>query len=275
MKKSSFYLAALAAVAVAAPLSAQTVSAVAGNVSVTDGPIQSAVQVRFMTGLKVTASWGGFQQTYTLGQIGATNIYGFTGADLELGLHGWSDTYYGAWTLDNRRGESLTRLLFETDGSNVMFDRSVGLLGLGEGTQGSDVGYDYNSGTCTFLGLVLCDIGGHVEYRDAVALGAAVHERLGGAARLHGLNIARVCGEDRLGLVAHRLRGRAQRRVLALGRGELELRGGRARARAEAFHGLGEVGRGGGAQCGHGPENSPPTAEKHGRTRTCTDEGRP
>jgi hypothetical protein len=172
MKKSSFYLAALAAVAVSAPLSAQTVSAIAGNVSVTDGPIQSAVQVRHMTGLKLTAYWGGFQQTYTLGQLGATNYYGFTGTDLQLSLHGWSDTYYGAWTLDNRRNETLTRLLFETDESNVMFDRSIGKLGLGEGTQGSDIGYDYNSGTCTFLGLVLCDIGGHVEYRDAIALGA-------------------------------------------------------------------------------------------------------
>ncbi len=170
MKKTSLYFAALAAVAVSAPLSAQTVSWEAGTVSTTAGPIQSAVRVYEMTGLKLTAFWADNSfQSYTLGQI-AGSTYGFTGTDLQLGLHGWSDTYYGAWSLDNRRGSNLNRLLFETTGTRVMFDRSTGYLGMSEGTPGSSVGYDFNSGTCTFLGYVLCDIGGHVTYRDAVAL---------------------------------------------------------------------------------------------------------
>ena len=118
--------------------------------------------------LTLTAYWGAFSKDYVFGALGG-GTWGFADADLSLTVDGGTDTYFAYWTLNHSRASNLTGLSFNAAGTNVMFDRSIGLFGLAEGTPGSDVGYDYYAGdTCWFI--FLCSVGGSVHYTDAVAL---------------------------------------------------------------------------------------------------------
>lgn len=136
---------------------------------VTNGPIEDEVLVSDMSGVTLTAFFGSASTgPLTFGNQGSGN-FGWSASNFSFVANGSVNTYFAGWTLNHNRTSNLTGLLIETNGTNIMFDRS---FNGGVGTTGSNIGYDGNA--CDWLVLVCgADLWStQVSYSGAVALGA-------------------------------------------------------------------------------------------------------
>ena len=168
-------LAAGAAVlGLAATATAQTVAFDAGTTYNSAGVTNHQATGASMSGMLVTAYFSdGTVSSAIWGDIGG-GYHGISNGLFTLNLGSATDSYFSAWGLSNDYGYGMTRLVMQGgDNGGVAFDQAIGLLGLAEGTPGSDIGRDFSN--CRAGGVLTCLFTADywnttATYRDQVAV---------------------------------------------------------------------------------------------------------